>query len=55
VDFPITELMHEDDRDSRLVPWPHPAGSVYPRPRQGDRLHIHRPDRVPVLDDRCVY
>ena len=53
MDFPISDLMDEAACYIKLVGWLHPDGLTCPRCRKGDRLHVHRRHRAPVLDYRC--
>jgi transposase len=53
MDFPIDDLLDEDACYDRLLTWIHPEGLTCPGCHHGDRLHIHRRDREPVLDYRC--
>ena len=53
MDFPITDLMDEDACYAKLVSWLHPGGIACPRCRRGDRMHVHRRHRSPVIDYRC--
>jgi transposase-like protein len=53
MDFPIADLMDQGTCYAELVEWLHPDGLACPRCRKGDRMHVHRTRRPPVLDYRC--
>jgi transposase-like protein len=53
MDFPIAELMDENQCYRFLLSWLHPRGLACPRCGTREGLGIHRRHRDPVLDYQC--
>lgn len=53
MDFPVADLMDEQECYDALLGWLHPNGLACPRCGGTDGLNVHRRRREPVPDHRC--